>query len=457
MRIIIAGAGPAGFASAHWLSKQGHQVTLLEKRSIPGGKVSAWQDDDGDWVESGLHVFFGAYHNLLGFLAEVGLEDSFDWKPAEMIFAQPGGGYASIEFVKGLPAPLNGLFGVAKSKLMTFSEKLAMGRGLMKPIFGSQAYIDQQADITYREWHLANGMGQSTIDKVMDAMALALNFQKADQVSAKLVLTALLHFAKETDAPKMGLVKGSPHERLWIPLMQQLRDRGVIIRFDSKVDAILHDPATNQVTGIQLADGQILMADAYISAMPVHSLRKVMSDSMRVHTELDNLKHLRGIPVITAQLYYDRVVTDIDNLIFSSGTHISVYADPARVSPDYHSGAGSIIELVVAPAEKLFPLRDEEILALVIKEFSGLHPEALGAKLIKSHIVRIPNSVYAARPGVEQYRPDQATPIPNFFLTGDYTQQEFMASIEGSIRSARRVVDRVVTAERSGTIRTQFN
>jgi uncharacterized protein with NAD-binding domain and iron-sulfur cluster len=288
----------------------------------------------------------------------------------------------------------------------------------------------------------------------MDAMALALNFQKADQVSAKLVLTALLHFAKETDAPKMGLVKGSPHERLWVPLITQLRERGVNIRFDAKVEEIQHDPQTNLVTGVRLADGQILMADVYISAMPVHSLRKVMSDSMRTHPVLDNLKHLRGIPVITAQLYYDRVVTNINNLIFSSGTHISVYADLATVSPDYHTGTGSIIELVVAPAEKLFMLSDEDILALVVKEFCELHPEAVGATLVKSHIVRIPNSVYAARPGVERYRPDQATPIPNFFLTGDYTNQEFMASIEGSIRSARRVVDRVISAERDGTIHT---
>lgn len=452
MRVLIAGAGPAGFATAHWLSKQGHQVTLLEKRDVPGGKVSAWQDADGDWVESGLHVFFGAYHNLLGFLKEVDLDDSFDWKPAEMTFAQPGGGNASIRFVPGWPAPLNGLLGVAQSKLMTWQEKLAMGRGLLKPIFGSQAYLDQQADITYRDWHLANGMGQSTIDKVMDAMALALNFQKCDTVSAKLVLTALLHFAKETDAPKMGLVKGSPHERIWLPLIAQLQQRGVDIRFGSKVETFLHDAGTDRVTGVQLANGEVLTADVYISAMPVHSVRKALSPSMRAHPVLDNLKHLRGIPVITAQLYYDRVVTDIDNLIFSSGTHISVYADLATVSPDYHTGRGSIIELVVAPAEKLFPLSDDEILALVRSEFDALHPAARDAQLLKSHLVRIPNSVYAARPGVEHYRPDQATPIANFFLTGDYTQQEFMASIEGSIRSARRVVDRVTTATRAGTI-----
>ena len=60
MHVVIAGAGPAGFATAKWLNDRGYQVTLLEKRDVPGGKVSAWRDPDGDWVESGLHVFFGA-------------------------------------------------------------------------------------------------------------------------------------------------------------------------------------------------------------------------------------------------------------------------------------------------------------------------------------------------------------------------------------------------------------
>ena len=52
MRAIIAGAGPAGFACAKWLNDRGHDVVLVEKRAVPGGKVSAWRDADGDWVES---------------------------------------------------------------------------------------------------------------------------------------------------------------------------------------------------------------------------------------------------------------------------------------------------------------------------------------------------------------------------------------------------------------------
>ena len=103
----------------------------------------------------------------------------------------------------------------------------------------------------------------------------------------------------------------------------------------------------------------------------------------------------------------------------------------------------SIVELVVAPAEDLIGQSDDVILKQVLSDFYRLHPAARDAKLTKYTLVRIPNSVYQARPGVDQYRPDQATPVPNLFLAGDYTQQEFMASIEGAVRSAKRVVERI--------------
>lgn len=443
MRAIIAGAGPAGFATAKWLNDRGYEVVLLEKRLVPGGKVSAWRDADGDWVESGLHVFFGAYHNLLNFLGECGLDDSFDWKPAEMVFISPGHRLAPIRFVPGLPAPLNGLAGVAFSPLMTTGDKLRMALGLLRPIFGSQAYIDQQDDQTYAAWHLRHGMGQRTLDDVMHTMALALNFQRADHVSAKLVLTALLHFAQETNAPKMGLVKGSPHERLWAPLIKLLTGRGARVELGRAVEQVVYDPRDNRVTGFALDDGSTIEGDIYVSAMPVHNLRKRLPPAMKQLPEFANLRYLKGQPVVTAVLYFDRMVTGVNNLMFSAGTRLSVYADLPRVSPDYHTGRGSIVELVVAPAGELIGAPDDELLDAVLNDFYRLHPAARGAKLLKHHLVRIPNSVYSARPGVDQYRPGQATPVPNFFLAGDYTRQEFMASIEGAVRSARRVVERI--------------
>jgi phytoene desaturase len=443
MRAIIAGAGPAGFACAKWLTDRGYEVVLLEKRDVPGGKVSAWRDQDGDWVESGLHVFFGAYHNLLNFLDECDLHDCFEWKPAEMIFASPEHGRTSIRFVPGLPPPLNGLAGVALTKLVSWPDKLRMALGLLRPIFGSQAYIDAQDEQTYAAWHLRHGMGEHSLRTIMDTMALALNFQRTDNVSAKLPLTAMLHFAQERGAAKMGVVKGSPHERIWVPLIEKLEARGAQVLLGRKIVQIEHAALENQVTGLLLDDGSTITGDIYISAMPVHSLRKVLPPSLKAMPYFDNLKHLKGQPVITAQLYFDRMVTDVDNLIFSSNSHLSVYADMPRISPDYNHGRGSVIELVVAPAEDLIRLSDEQVLEQVLADFYRLHPVARQAQLLKYTFVRIPNSVYQARPGVDKYRPDQQSPTPNFFLTGDYTQQEFMASIEGAIRSARRTIERI--------------
>ncbi len=452
MRIVIAGAGPAGMVVARTMVERGHDVIVLEKRNVPGGKVSAWQDADGDWIESGLHVFFGAYHNLLAFLDRYGLGNTFNWKPAEMIFVSERHGLAPIRFVPWLPTPFNGLAGVLAFKPLSLGDKLRMGLGLLRVIFGDQKYVDEQDHETYASWHLRHGMGQRSLDEVMHTMALALNFQRADRVSAKLPLTAMLHFAHEKEAPRMALVKGSPDTNIWRPLIAQIERLGGRVELNARVVAIEYDQETNQVTGFRLADGRLVTGDVYVSAMPVHNLRKVIPPALRELPYFANLSHLKGSPVITMQLFFDRRIAGVDHLLFSAGTHLSVYADMAMVAPEYHKGERSIMQFVVAPAAELINLPDDELVQFVMSEFVRLHPNAREAKLLKHTIVRIPNSVYQALPGVDQYRPDQATPVRNFFLAGDYTRQHFLASIEGAVISANRCVERITEAQARGDL-----
>jgi uncharacterized protein with NAD-binding domain and iron-sulfur cluster len=122
------------------------------------------------------------------------------------------------------------------------------------------------------------------------------------------------------------------------------------------------------------------------------------------------------------------------------------------VAPEYHRGGKSIMQFVVAPAEKLITLPDDELVRFVMQEFVRLHPVAREARLLKHTIVRIPNSVYQALPGVDKYRPDQASPVSNFFLAGDYTRQHFLASIEGATISGKQCVERITDALNRGVI-----
>jgi len=63
-KVAIIGGGLSGLSCAKYLADAGHEPLVLEARDVLGGKVSAWQDEDGDWIETGLHIFFGAYPNV---------------------------------------------------------------------------------------------------------------------------------------------------------------------------------------------------------------------------------------------------------------------------------------------------------------------------------------------------------------------------------------------------------
>ncbi|HEY5137953.1 MAG TPA: FAD-dependent oxidoreductase, partial [Methylococcales bacterium] len=89
MRVAIAGGGLAGLSTAKYLVDQGFQPLVLERRDVLGGKVAAWQDEDGDWYETGLHAFFKAYANMLQLFRELGIEDRLQWKDHALIFAMP--------------------------------------------------------------------------------------------------------------------------------------------------------------------------------------------------------------------------------------------------------------------------------------------------------------------------------------------------------------------------------
>ena len=86
-RVAVVGGGLAGLSCAKYLVDAGHKPVVVERADVLGGKVSAWKDKDGDWVETGLHIFFGAYPNMMNLLAELKIEDRLQWKEHAMIFA----------------------------------------------------------------------------------------------------------------------------------------------------------------------------------------------------------------------------------------------------------------------------------------------------------------------------------------------------------------------------------
>ena len=60
------------------------------------------------------------------------------------------------------------------------------------------------------------------------------------------------------------------------------------------------------------------------------------------------------------------------------------------------------------------------------------------------NVVKLAQSLYREAPGMDAYRPSQTTPIPNFYLAGSYTQQDYIDSMEGATISGRQAAQAIL-------------
>jgi 15-cis-phytoene desaturase len=447
MRVAIAGAGLAGLSCAKYLTDAGHLPIVLESRDVLGGKVAAWKDKDGDWYETGLHIFFGAYPNILQLFKELNIEDRLQWKEHTMIFNQPEnpGTYSRFDF-PDLPAPVNGITAILRNNdMLTWPEKIRFGLGLIPAIVHGQKYVEEMDQYTFSEWMKKQNIPPRVEKEVFIAMAKALNFINPDELSATVVLTALNRFLQEKNGSKMAFLDGAPTERLCQPMVDYITERGGEVRLNAPVkEFLLNDDGTVRgflIRGLHGAEDEILTADMYISAMPVDPLKGMLPKPWRTQEYFQKLDGLEGVPVINLHLWFDRKLTDIDHLLFSRSPLLSVYADMSNTCREYANPDRSMLELVLAPAKDWIKKSDQEIVEATLIELEKLFPNHFGGenptKLLKSHVVKTPRSVYKATSGRQKYRPSQETPIANFFLTGDFTMQRYLASMEGAVLSGK--------------------
>jgi len=449
VKIAIFGAGVAGLSAAIDLVDRGHTVEIYEKRKILGGKVSVWKDSDGDSIESGLHIVFGGYEQLQKYLKRVGAEDNYQWKDHSLVYAEPDGKKTCFKKAK-LPSPWAEVVGGLKTDFLTMWDKISLIKGLYPAIFGNEEYFRSQDHMTYSEWHRLRGASEHSLQKLWRAIALAMNFIEPNIISARPMLTIFKYFGTDYTATKFAFFRKNPGDSMIEPMRQYIQSKGGRIFVDARLNKFeLNSDET--IKHAILQDGHNIEADAYISALPVHNIKKIVPIEWLAHKYFRNLHEFVGSPVANCQLWFDRKITDTDNLMFSQGTIFATFADVSITCPeDFQNtmgtaNGGSVMSLVLAPAHQLMTMPNEVITGLVMKDIHERFPKSRQAKLLKSTIVKIPQSVYKAVPDVDQFRPDQISPIKNFFLAGDYTYQRYLASMEGAALSGKLAAEKLLS------------
>lgn len=481
LKVAIVGSGLAGLSTAVELLDQGYEVDIYESRPFIGGKVASYKDKDGNDIEMGLHVFFGCYFNLFRLMAKCGVLENLLLKEHTHTFCNKGGDIRELDFRfylgdTKIGAPFHGLRAFFTTPQLSLTDKvansLALGtspivRSLVDPE-GGMRDVRALDSVSFTDWFKSHGGSQASIDRMWDPIAYALGFLNCDDISARCMLSIFQFFATKTDASALRMLNGSPAERLLKPISNYIESKGGRIHTRWGCREVMYETGPDgktRATGLKLSkagEEMIVQADAYVAALDVPGAKRLIPQAWRSDKFFDDVFQLVGVPVITVQLRYDGWVTEmqdpakmkdlqggprgLDNLLYSADADFSCFADLALTSPvDYYrEGQGSLMQCVLTPADPYMPKTNEEIAAEVDRQVKRLFPSAKDLTLQWSSVVKIGQSLYREAPGMDPFRPDQRTPVPNFFLAGSYTKQDYIDSMEGATLSGRQCAYKVL-------------
>ena len=461
----------------------GYQVEIFEARPFAGGKVGSWVDRDGNHIEMGLHVFFGCYYNLFEVMSKIGADSHLLQKEHRHQFINKGGRKGELDFrLGGVGAPFNGLKAFFTTDQLSAGDKLANALALGTSVIvrglvdmeGAMSSIRELDCLSFSEWFQSKGGSRGSIERLWNPIAYALGFIDCDNISARCMLTIFQLFAAKSEASVLNMLEGSPDNYLTGPLVRYIEERGGKVNLRRRIRSLDYskDNATGKlkINGFHVGTGsgktEYYPADVVVAACDVPGIQRLLPEEFRSVPELDRIYELDAVPVVTVQLRFDGWVTElqdkermqdlskahgIDNLLYTADASFSCFADLALTSPAdyYRKDQGSLVQLVLTPGDEWIPKNNEEIVGKSLEQVKALFPSAQDLKCTWSNVVKLAESLYREKPGMDRYRPQQGTAVEGFFLAGSYTYQDYIDSMEGAVKSGRQAATAVIESVRS--------
>jgi hydroxysqualene dehydroxylase len=425
---IVIGGGFAGLAAATLLAEQGARVLVLEARPAPGGRATAFTDPaTGERVDNGQHVLLGCYRDTFRFLDRIGATDHVEVQDRLTVDMIDREGHASRLRCPRLPPPLNLLAGVMTWRALSWRDRIAATRiGAGPPFTG-------RPDETVRQWLVRHHQTPRLVEMLWEPLAVAALNEPIDVASARPFERSLAEMLGSSPRDASIALPLKPLDELYVvPARKYLEKNGSDVRTNAPARIRFTMPGA----GEQGAPPQVIVrqdtftAATVICAVPWFALPELFLDPPASLGEtLDAAARTAASPIVTVNLWFDRIVTD-HALVGLPGRTMQWVFDKRRVFGEQ----ASHLSLVSSGAERIVSLTNEELIELATREVRGALPAARGAAVRRAVVVREKRATFSVAPG-QPPRPKTKTPISGLFLAGDWIDTGLPATIEGAVRS----------------------
>jgi zeta-carotene desaturase len=435
--VIVAGAGVAGLAAAVALSKAGARVTLLERRPYIGGRAYSYEHPSLEETIDSQHVVVGCCTNLLDLAQQAGMANNIRWYD-ELTFIESNGNRSLLK--PGLlPAPMHQSLSFLRAPMLSLADKTAVASGLLRFLRG----YPQDDTESFASWLKRTGQTERAIRHFWEPVVIGALNDNFESCSVKYA-GKVFHesFLRSPQAGKLG-IPAAPLTEFFSPIAALAERSGVDVRLKAGVAAIAQ---TADGRWQVRSNGAEYVADSVVLATDFRQTQSLLSTLPSSEEEKEQrqagFERFIPAPITTIHLWYDRDVVGLDHAVLLD-TRIQWVFTKSRIRR-WPVERGSYQELVISASWTELEMGREEILASALREFEMFFPTAREAKLLKSGVLKEARATFSVTPGLDRFRPQQATEWKGLYLAGDWTATEWPSTMEGAIRSGRLAAGSVV-------------
>ena len=499
-------------AAACHLLDSGHAVTLVERRPFLGGRAFSFfypfqaqntanapvtgaailagsakasmtrttqtiakDEIAGCQVDNGQHVFLGCCGYYIDFLRKLGTFDKTYLQPAlsVKVVRPPKHGRKGKEGVlraSSLPAPFHLLPSFVKYPHLGLKDKLLAVYGLICIRFTNRSDPRYERQSLY-EWLKAHGQTERAIENFWNLLILpTLNDHLKDVSAAMGLMVYQEGVLKSRSSANVGYSKVGLSELMGDAARDYILHKGGTLLLGKRVTRlVLEETGPSELAqtlasgrpglkGVELAGGEIVRGDVYVSTLPFHGLASVMPPQLLHEPFFRGTKELSTAPIVNIHVWYDRLVMersstpfvafvgsplqwvfDKSNILESDGGD----REPAERSP------GQYICISVSGAWEYINRPKEEIREIFLKAMAEAFPRAREARVEQLLVVKSA-ATFRCTPGAAWLRPTTRTPVENLFLAGDWTDTGWPSTMEGAVISGVEAARAITSRGQSG-------
>jgi protoporphyrinogen oxidase len=404
VKAVVIGGGVAGMTSAYRLMQGGHEVALYEASPYLGGLVRTFEVG-GTRLESYYHHLFSSDTTIIELIEELGLGAQLKWIDSRVGWFADGKIYnfvTPLDLLRFRPVPL--------------LDRIRLGLMAVR-LRGRDDYAEFER-ITAKDW-IEQNVSKSAFDGMWGPL-LRGKFGDAYDTVAMAWLWSKIHlrFQSRKGGPlqkeQLGYLMGS--FQAYIDEMERrMRAGGVEVHTSAAVERITAEG--NRATGIVLADGAQVAADAVIAAVPSVLFRKLAPPLPAEYDRRLSAVEWQGALCCVMTLRESVSPIYWMNIGDRSMPFLAVIEHTNFVGPEHYGGDRIVyISNYLAQDHAYWKMTDDELWALFIPALKKINPRFSEEWIKERWVFRAPFAQPIITCGYSDIKPDHRTPIAGLYL-----------------------------------------